>query len=87
YHEQLHEMIDLPTESRIEPAGELVETLARLSSGANLVVMGAVASRVRVFTDLADRIAETVDAPALLVYAKVSARKGRLGRVIEYFIY
>ncbi len=87
YHDQLHRMIDLPTESHIEPAGELVETLARLSSGANLVVLGAAATRVRVFTDLADRIAETVDAPALLVYAKVSARKGRLARIIEYFIY
>lgn len=87
YHEHLHEMIDLPTESRIEPAGELLETLALLSQGANLVVMGAVATRFNVFADLADRIAEMVDAPALLVYAKVSARKTLLGRIIEYFIY
>ena len=87
YHESLHEMIDLETESRIEPAGELVETLGRLSDGANLVVMGAVASRFRIFNDLADRIAENVDAPALLVYAKVSAHKGRVARVIDYFIY
>ncbi|MCP4966301.1 MAG: amino acid permease [bacterium] len=87
YHEHLHRMIDLPTESRIEPAGELLETLARLSRGANLVVIGAVATRFNVFADLADRIAEMVDAPALLVYAKVSARKSVLGRVIEYFIY
>ena len=87
YHENLHEMIDLPTESRIEPAGELLETLARLSRGANLVVLGAVATRFNVFADLADRIAEMVDAPALLVYAKVSARKTMLGRVIEYLIY
>ncbi len=87
YHKRLHEMIDLPTESRIEPAGELLETLARLSRGANLVVMGAVATRFSIFNDLADRIAEMVDAPALLVYAKVSARKSRLARVIEYFIY
>ena len=28
-------MIDLPTESRIEPAEELVDTLARLSRGAH----------------------------------------------------
>ncbi len=87
YHERLHEMIDLPTESRIEPAGELLETLAHLSRGANLVVMGAVATRFNVFADLADRIAEMVDAPALLVYAKVSARKTLLGRIIEYLIY
>ncbi|MCP3996868.1 MAG: APC family permease, partial [bacterium] len=87
YHESLHEMIDLDTESQIEPAGELLETLGRLSEGANLVVMGAVASRFRIFNDLADRIAENVDAPALLVYAKVSARKGRVARVIDYFIY
>ena len=87
YHKRLHEMIDLPTESRIEPAGELLETLARLSRGANLVVMGAVATRFSIFNDLADRIAEMVDAPALLVYAKVSARKSRLASVIEYFIY
>lgn len=87
YHEHLHQMIDLPTESRIEPAGELLETLARLSRGANLVVIGAVATRFNVFADLADRIAEMVDAPALLVYAKVSARKSILRRIIEYFIY
>ncbi len=87
YHEHLHQMIDQPTESQIEPAEELVDTLARLSRGANLVVLGAVASRVRIFTDLADRITEMMDAPALVVYANLSAKKSRLGRVIEYFIY
>lgn len=87
YHSRLQEMIDLPTESRIEPAEELVDTLARLSRGANLVVLGAVASRFRIFSDLADRITEMLDAPALVVYAKVSARKSILGRIIEYFIY
>lgn len=87
YHERLHDMIDLPTESRIEPAEELVDTLARLSRGANLVVLGAVATRFRLFADLADRITEMLDAPALVVYANVSARKSILGRIIEYFIY
>ena len=86
YHERLHEMMTPPTESRIEPAEELLGTIARLSRGANLVIIGAVASRFGV-SDLADRIAEMVDAPALLVYAKVSARKSRLARLIEYFIY
>ncbi len=87
YHDHLHTMIDLPTESRIEPAEELVDTLARLSRGANLVVLGATASRFRLFSDLADRITEMMDAPALVVYANVSARKSRVSRVIEYFIY
>ena len=87
YHEHLHKMIDQPTESRIEPAEELVDTLARLSRGANLVVLGAVASRFRIFTDLADRVTEMMDAPALVVYANLSAKKSRLGRLIEYFIY
>lgn len=87
YHARLHEMIDLPTESRIEPAEELVDTLARLSRGANLVILGAVATRFRIFSDLADRITEMLDAPALVVYANVSARKSILGRIIEYFIY
>lgn len=87
YHDHLHAMIDLPTESRIEPAEELVDTLARLSRGANLVVLGATASRFRLFSDLADRITEMMDAPALVVYANVSARKSRVSRVIEYFIY
>jgi len=87
YHEHLHEMISLPTESRIEPAEELLGTIARLSRGANLVIMGAVASRFSFITDLADRVAEMVDAPTLLVYAKVSARKSRLARIVEYFIY
>lgn len=79
-------MIAQPTESRIEPAEELLGTIARLARGANLVILGAVASRFGV-SDLADRIAEMVDAPALLVYARVSARKSRLARVVEYFIY
>jgi amino acid transporter len=87
YHEHLQNLIDLPTESRVEPAEELLDTLARLSRGANLVVLGAVATRFRIFADLADRIAEMMDAPALLVYAKVSARKSLLGRIIEYLIY
>ena len=87
YHKQLHEMISLPTESRIEPAAELLDTIARLARGANLVIMGAVASRFRLTTDLADRIAEMVDAPALQVYAKVSARKSWLAKIVEYFIY
>lgn len=87
YHERLHEMIPVPTESRIEPAEELLGTIARLSRGANLVILGAVATRLSFVSDLADRIAEMVDAPALLVYATVSARKSRLARLIEYFIY
>jgi hypothetical protein len=87
YHERLHSMIDLPTESRIEPAEELIETLERLARGANLVVLGAVANRFQIFSDLADRIAESLDAPVLLVYAKVSAKKSLLGRIIEYLIY
>lgn len=87
YHDHLHTMIELPTESRIEPAEELIDTLARLSRGANLVVLGATASRFRLFSDLADRITEMMDAPALIVYANVSARKSRVSRVIEYFIY
>lgn len=87
YHEHLQDLIELPTESRVEPAEELLVTLSRLSRGANLVILGAVATRFRIFADLADRIAEMTDAPALLVYAKVSARKSLLGRVIEYLIY
>lgn len=87
YHKRLHEMIALPTESRIEPAAELLDTIAMQARGANLVIMGAVASRFSFMTDLADRIAEMVDAPALQVYARVSARKSRLARIIEYFIY
>ncbi len=70
YHERSARDDRVPTESRIEPAEELLGTFARLSRGANLVIMGAVASRFSFMTDLADRIAEMVDAPALLVYAK-----------------
>ncbi len=87
YHDNLHRMIQLPTESRIEPAEELINTVSRLARGANLVILGAVPTRFRLFADLADRITEMMDAPALVVYANVSSRKTRLGRVIEYFIY
>jgi len=87
YHQRLHAMVPRPTESRVEKAEELVGTLARLSHGANLVILGAVAQRFRLFTDLADRIAEEMDAPALLVYANASARRGLLAKIIERLIY
>jgi amino acid transporter len=87
YHERLRNMVPRPTESRVEKAEELVGTLTRLSHGANLVILGAVAQRFRIFNDLADRIAAEVDAPALLVYANASARQGLLANIIERLIY
>jgi len=87
YHECLHEMIGAPTESRVERAEDLLNTLARLSRGANLVILGSVAKRFRIFTDLANRIASMVDAPTLIVYANSSSKSSLLTRIIERLIY
>jgi hypothetical protein len=86
YHTKLIETLGVPTESRVEPAQDLVRTLTRLSRGANLVILGAPSHRFHVVTDLADRIAEGVDCPSLLVHTPVHEQMSLRRRVIERFI-
>lgn len=83
YHERLGATLRVPWESRVEPAQNLIETITRLSRGANLVVLGAPSHRIHRFTDLADRIAESVDCPALLVHIPPAEGRSLLDRMLE----
>jgi len=86
YHERLISTLDVPVESQVEAADNLVATLSRLSRGANLVVLGAPSHRFHVVTDLADRIAEGLDCPSLLVHTPIHEQMTLRRRVIERFI-
>jgi len=87
YHTRLDQVTPARTLSRIERSENLVESLTRLARGANLVIIGAAAQRFRMFSDLADRIAEELDCPVLLVHARDSHRKTLIGRILEHLIY
>jgi len=86
YHRRLGAALTVPSDSWVEPADDLVETLTRLSRGANLVVLGAPSHRFHLVTDLADSIAEGVDCPALLVHTPLHERPSLRQRVILRFI-
>jgi len=86
YHGRLIDALDVPADSRVEAASDLVATLSRLSRGANLVVLGAPSHRFSVVTDLADRVAEQVDCPALLIHTPVHEAMSLRRRLIERFI-
>lgn len=86
YHEQLGEALTVPWDERVQPTGDLIETLTGLSRGANLVILGAPTHRFSVFTDLADGIAESVDCPALLVHMPTLEKPGALTRAIQWII-
>ena len=87
YHTKLDELTAVDTISEIERAENLVQALSTMARGANLVVLGAAAQRFRVFSDLADRIAEQLDCPVLLVHATDSHRHTLIGGLLERFIY
>ena len=86
YHRKLIETLDVPADSWVEAADDLVNTLTRLSRGANLVVLGAPSHRFHMVADLADRVAEAVDCPALLVHTPVHETMSLRRRLIERFI-
>jgi len=86
YHEQLGAILTVPWDDRVRPAEGLVETLTTFSRGANLVILGAPTHRFHVVTDLADRIAESVDCPALLVHTPTLEQPGMITRAIQWLI-
>jgi hypothetical protein len=86
YHEQLGENLTVPWDDRVKPTDDLVETLTDLSRGANLVILGAPTHRFHLVTALADRIAESVDCPALLVHTPTLERPGVITRGIQWLI-
>ncbi len=86
YHEQLGEILTVPWDDTVRPAEDLVETLTRFSRGSNLVILGAPSHRFHLVADLADRIAEAVDCPALLVHTPTLERPGPFTRAIEWLV-
>jgi len=86
YHEQLGENLTVPWDDRVKPTDDLVETLTDLSRGANLVILGAPTHRFHIATALADRIAESVDCPALLVHTPTLEQPGAITRAIQWLI-
>ncbi len=54
--------------------------------GANLVILGAPTHRFHLVADLADRIAEAVDCPALVVHTPTLERPNILTRGIQWLI-
>ena len=79
-------MLTVPWDDQIRAAEDLVSTLTELSRGANLVVLGAPTHRFHVVTDLADRIAEAVDCPALLVHTPLLEKPNAAVRAVQWFI-
>ena len=86
YHEQLGTALTVPWDDRVQPTEDLVETLTGLSRGANLVILGAPTHRFHVVTDLADKIAESVDCPALLVHTPTLEKPGIVTRSVQWII-
>lgn len=86
YHEQLGSVLTVPWDDRVSATGDLVDTLTNLSRGANLVILGAPTHRFQIVTDLADRIAEAVDCPALLVHTPKLEKPRPLPRFIQWWV-
>jgi len=86
YHQELGAALTVPWDDRVRPTDHLVETLTELSMGANLVILGAPTHRFHLVADLADRIAEAVDCPALIVHTPTLERPNLLTRGIEWLI-
>jgi amino acid transporter len=86
YHEQLGDVLSVEWDDRVKPTEDLVQTLTEFSRGSNLVILGAPSHRFHLVADLADRIAESVDCPALLVHTPTLERPGPLTRAIEWLV-
>ncbi|MCL1593060.1 MAG: APC family permease [Actinomycetia bacterium] len=86
YHEQLGSVLSVPWDDRVSATDDLVDTLTNLSRGANLVILGAPTHRFQIVTDLADRIAEAVDCPALLVHTPKLEKPRPLSRFIQWWV-
>jgi hypothetical protein len=86
YHEQLGEVLTVDWDDRVRPTEDLVATLTKFSRGSSLVILGAPSHRFHLQADLADRIAEAVDCPALLVHTPTLERPGPLTRAIEWLV-
>jgi nucleotide-binding universal stress UspA family protein len=87
YHHKLEQLVDADTESAVSRATDLIAEIEIIAADADLVVMGAPAHRVRLFGDLADRIADSLDAPVMMVHTDEQPRQAWYEKVLERIIY
>ena len=74
FHEELGELLEVPTESRVVESEDLLAALTTEVDDVDLVIVGAPIGR-HFFTYLIDRIVQRVEAPVLLV--RVAERRER----------
>lgn len=87
YHHKLEELVDADTESAVSRASDLIAEIEVIAADADLVVMGAPAHRVRLFGDLADRIADSLDVPVMMVHTDQQPKQAWYEKVLERIIY
>ncbi len=87
YHHRLEELIDVDTESVVARAADLIPELDTLAADADLVLLGAATHRVRLFGDLADRIADSLESPVMMVHTSNFPRPTWLEATLERVIY
>jgi nucleotide-binding universal stress UspA family protein len=87
YHHRLEALLMADTESAVSRAPDLIEEIRRVADDADLVVMGAPAHRVRIFGDLADRIADSLDVPVMMVHTNKQPKLAWYDKVLERIIY
>lgn len=87
YHHRLEQLVDADTESAVSRATDLIEEISRVASDADLIVMGAPAHRIRIFGDLADRIADSLDVPVMMVHTNRQPQLAWYERALERVIY
>jgi nucleotide-binding universal stress UspA family protein len=87
YHHQLEQLVEADTESAVSQAADLIHEIRMVAADADLVVMGAPAHRVRIFGDLADRIADSIEAPVMMVHTSEQPPQAWYERVLERVIY
>ncbi len=87
YHAQLGDVIDGPTESKVARAADLFGVLDELTTGADLVILGAASRTSTRFSDLSERIAGSLDLPVLTVRPAVPHKSTRRRRLLERLIY
>ncbi|MDH3607471.1 MAG: universal stress protein [Acidimicrobiia bacterium] len=87
YHHKLDELVVADIESTVTRAADLISEIHDITADADLVVMGAPAHRVRLFGDLADRIADNIDAPVMMVHTNQQPKQAWYDKVLERIIY
>ncbi|MDH3425761.1 MAG: APC family permease, partial [Acidimicrobiia bacterium] len=87
YHARLEEVTETRIESRVARAATLFAVLDELTTGADLVILGAASRTSTRFSDLSERIAASLDLPVLTVRPAVPHKPSLRRRLLERMIY